>query len=72
LGKPKKIPTLEKLLGHLESANRNSPDALKHLKNLALDVDKVIEPTRGIQQIESKFAPGMSNEDIQEEIQTFM
>ena len=45
--KVKKIPSLEKLLSHLESANRNSPDALKHLKNLAADVDKVIDPTMG-------------------------
>jgi hypothetical protein len=54
-------PSLEKLLGHLEAANRNSPDALKHLKFLAADTDRVIER---IEHVHTKFAAGKTSEEV--------
>ena len=62
-------PNLQNLLFNLEAANSHPSDALKHLKQLAKDVDKVLENTDIAEQ---NFAVGLSKMEIEENIETFM
>jgi len=60
---------LDKLLYSLEAANSHPSYALDHLKDLAEDVDKVVE---FLHMVDDHFAPGKDDAEIQENIYAFM
>ena len=66
-------PSLKNLLYNLEAANGHPSYALDHLKDLANDVDKVIEK---LEMVDQYFAPGknkneQNDAEIEENIETF-
>ena len=61
-------PSLENLLYNLEAANGHPSYALDHLKDLANDVDKVIEK---LEMVDQYFAPAKKDSEIEENIETF-
>lgn len=61
-------PSLDNLLYNLEAANGHPSYALDHLKDLANDVDKVIEK---LEMVEQYFAPGKMDAEIEENVETF-
>lgn len=60
---------MENLLYNLEAANSHPSSALIHLKQLAKDVDKVVEK---LEIAEANFSAGMDETYIDENIETFM
>lgn len=60
---------MEDLLYHLESANSHPSFALDHLKDLASDVDSLIQK---IDLIQKYFAPDKDDIEIRENLETFM
>lgn len=62
-------PSLDSLLESLESANGQPSFALEHLKDLSQAADRVVEK---LDLIESTFALGKSEEEIEEMTETFM
>ena len=62
-------PSLDKLLYSLEAANSHPSYALDHLKELAEDVDKVVEL---LHMVDENFAPDKDITEIQDNIYSFM
>ena len=62
-------PNLENLLYNLEAANSHPSSALIHLKQLAKDVDIVLDK---LEIVEANFGGSMDNNFIEESIETFM
>jgi len=62
-------PNLENLLYNLEAANSHPSSALIHLKELAKDVDIVLDK---LEIVEANFGGSMDNTYIEEAIETFM
>ena len=63
------FPNLQQLLNTLEDANRQPAAALDHLSGLAADADELISK---IYMVEQHFAPGQDDEQIEENMLTFM
>ena len=61
-------PNLANLLYNLEAANNHPMNALDYLKEVANDVDQVIEK---LQMVDQYFAPGKTEAEIEENIETF-
>ena len=60
---------LASLVYNIEAANSHPALALDYLHDLKRDVDEIIEK---IHMIENSFAPNLTDEDIEDKIETFM
>lgn len=66
------LPSLKSLLKDFEDANSHPSEALQVLGSTANTISRCVQRGLTEVEIEERFAPGQSSDEIQEDIESFM